>query len=73
MSATEKPIRSTVYLGSEARARKVEALAERMGTPSASEAIRRLIDQACEQAGITEAGEQVTFHFDLPAPVPAKW
>ncbi len=65
MDTPTKPLRHSVYLGSEHRARRAERLAEHLGL-NISDLFRRLLDQACEQAGIAEPGEQVSFRFDLP-------
>jgi len=73
MDKHDKPIRSAVYIVTEARERRLERLAALMGAGSASDAVRRLIDQACEQAGIVEPGEQTAFRFDLPRPGATGW
>lgn len=64
-AAQAKPLRVPLYLGDEARADRLAAIAERFGTTSESEALRVLIDLAAAALGIPSPLSEMQEHFAM--------
>lgn len=62
---TQKPIRTPIYLGDERRATRMKRVRERLGLNSDSELVRRLVDVAAEQLGVSEPGDQMSLFRGL--------